>query len=454
MIMTDKTKMITHDKESSVLLRLAGPMLFGILGIVIFNLMDTLFVGRLGTIELAALSFTFPVVLVINSVALGLGMGMMAVVSKAAGRNDREELKKLISWGLFLSLIIVAVVAVAGLLTIDPVFRALGADEQTLPVIKKYMRIWYIGTVFVVIPMVGNSAIRGLGDIRTPSIVMLIAASINTGLDPLLIFGIGPFPELGVSGAALATVFARFITFSVTIWVLVRREKIISFANSTFSNVKAVWKQILLIGVPNALTKMIIPFGTAFITSLIATHGREAVAGYGVAGKLEMFILMPLMALTSIIPVFIGQNLGAGKKDRVLKGLKISVVFSVVYGIAIYIVLIFSGSFLGSLFNKEQAVIDIVALYLIIVPAAYLFRNMMDLSVISLAVTGKPVHSAFISLIQMFAIYIPLAAAGSRLLGVPGIFSALAVSFLLAGPSALLITRKHLNNMPNPISKK
>ena len=194
---------------------------------------------------------------------------------------------------------------------------------------------------------------------------------------------------------------------------------------------------------------MIIPFGTGFITSLIALHGREAVAGYGVAGKLEMFVLMPLMALTSVIPVFIGQNLGAGKKERVLKGLKISVIFSIIYGIAIYIVLIFTGRFLGSLFNDEQAVIDIVAMYLMIVPAAYCFRNMIDLSTTTLSVTGKPVYSALISLIQMFVIYIPLANEGSKLFGPPGIFGALAVSFLLTGPSAFLITRKYVKNMPN-----
>lgn len=121
--------MITNDKEASVLLRLAAPMMFGILGMSIFNIMDTLFVGRLGTVELAALSFTFPVVLVVSSVSHGLGVGMTAAVSKAAGGNNRTKLKNIITWGLGLSVLIVILVVIFSQLTIEPLFRALGADQ-------------------------------------------------------------------------------------------------------------------------------------------------------------------------------------------------------------------------------------------------------------------------------------------------------------------------------------
>ncbi len=443
--MTDRIKIITNNSETGVLAGLAFPMMAGILGMSIFNLMDTFFVGKLGTVELAALSFTFPVVLIVSSAAHGLGVGMTAAVSKAAGMNDRNRLKNIISWGLLLALIIVTAIVIVGQLTIEPVFRALGADDQTLPVIIEYMRIWYFGAIFVVIPMVGNSAIRGLGDTRLPSMVMLVAAAINTVLDPLLIFGLGPFPELGVAGAATATVAARFSTFCVALWVLIKREKVISVPD--LSAAAETWKEILFVGVPNILTKLILPFGAAIITRLISIHGREAVAGFGVAGKLEMFALIPLMALTSIMPVFIGQNMGAGKKDRVIKSLSISGKFSVFYGLSIYIILLLSGRAIGRLFNDNPDVINTVALYLSIVPAAYCFRNMMDLSISALSVTGKPIHGALISIFQMFVLYVPLAIAGSRLFGVTGIFSALSLSLLVAGPASFLLTRKHIIKM-------
>ena len=448
--MTDKIIRITNDREASVLLSLAAPMMLGILGMSIFNIMDTLFVGRLGTVELAALSFTFPVILIVSSVSHGLGVGMTAAVSKAAGGNDRKKLKNLISWGLGLSILLVAFVVIIGQLTIEPLFQALGADEETLPVIKEYMRIWYFGAVFVVIPMVGNSAIRGLGDTRIPSMVMLVAAITNTILDPLLIFGIGPFPELGVRGAAFATVAARGITFTVALWVLIKREKIISFTEP--SKIIKVWKELLFVAVPNMLTKLIIPLGAVIITKLIASYGREAVAGFGVAGKLEMFALMPIMAISSVIPVFIGQNLGAKKKDRVLEGLKLSGYFSLIYGIAIYIILLFCGGFLGGLFNENTKVIEVVVIYLSIVPVAYFFRSLMDLSITSLSVTGKPVQGALISLIQMFILYIPLALSGSKIIGIRGIFAALSISLLVIGPCSYFLARWHIKKLPVKIS--
>ena len=422
--MNNKTEMITGAPVGEVLFRLAAPMIFGILGMSVFNLMDTFFVGRLGTVGLAALSFTFPVVMSVSSIAHGLGVGMTAAVSKAAGHNDRKKLEEIISWGLLLSVVIVILVVTAGLLTIRPLFTALGADAETLEVITEYMRIWYIGAAFVVIPMVGNSAIRGMGDTRIPSLVMLTAAVINTILDPLLIFGLGPFPRLGVTGAAAATVFGRFTTFIVALWVLAGREKVLKFRGSSITAAFRVWKEILHVGIPNALAKLILPLGTAFITGMVASYGREAVAGFGVAGKLEMFALMPLMALTSILPVFIGQNFGAGKKDRVIRALSVSLLFAAVYCAVLYIGFIFGGRFFAGLFNSSTGVVEVAGLYLLIVPAAYCFRAMMDLSATTLSVTGKPVHSAVISIVQMFVIYIPLAILGSRIIGVGGIFGA------------------------------
>ena len=140
-------KMITTEKEGKVLFRLALPMVAGILGMIVFNLVDTFFVGKLGTLELAALSFTFPVVMTVSSVALGLGVGMTAAVSKATGRNDGEGQIRLVTHGMVFSFVIVLFFVIAGQLTIDPVFRLLGADEATLPVIREYMRIWYWGVI-------------------------------------------------------------------------------------------------------------------------------------------------------------------------------------------------------------------------------------------------------------------------------------------------------------------
>ena len=140
-------------------------------------------------------------------------MGASAAVSRAIGEGDLDRERRLTTDSLLLALLIVGFAAAVGLLTIRPLFRALGADETTLPYIRQYMTIWYPGVIFVVVPMVGNNCIRATGDTRTPGMVMVIGAATNAVLDPLLIFGLGPFPELGIRGAAAATLIGRSVTF-------------------------------------------------------------------------------------------------------------------------------------------------------------------------------------------------------------------------------------------------
>jgi putative MATE family efflux protein len=225
-------------------------MILGLAGIVTFNLVDTFFVGQLGAMELAALSFTFPVVMVIGSLALGLGSGASAVISRAIGEKDIDRVRRLTTDSLILSLILVGTCILVGFLTIDPLFKTLGATPELLPLIKQYMVIWYPGMVFLVVPMVGNNAIRATGDTKTPGLIMLLAAVVNAIMDPLLIFGLGPFPRLELQGAAIATVVARAITLAVALWVLGRRDRMLTTKVDSLRAVYASWKSILYIGMP------------------------------------------------------------------------------------------------------------------------------------------------------------------------------------------------------------
>ena len=224
-----KKAMLVEGAVGKMLFRMAVPMVFGMLGIVVFNLADTFFVAQLGTPELAALSFTFPVVLVVGSIAMGLGVGVSAVISRAIGKGDHNRVQRLTTDSLVLALLIVVVAVILGIFTINPLFTQLGATPEIIALIRQYMTIWYLGAVFVIVPMVGNNAIRATGDTKTPGMIMVVAAAINIVLDPLLIFGLGPFPMLGLKGAAIATVIARATTLIVALWVLIYRDKMVSF---------------------------------------------------------------------------------------------------------------------------------------------------------------------------------------------------------------------------------
>lgn len=443
----NKTINITQDPVNTVLRRLTVPMIAGILGMVAFNLADTYFVGNLGTFQMAALSFTFPVVLVIGSINTGLGIGASAVISKAVGEQEKQKVIRLSTDSLTLGLLISIITATAGLLTIDPLFKLLGADDKTLPYIQEYMRIWYIGVPFVVIPMIGNNAIRALGDTKTPSVVMLVAAGLNIVFDPLLIMGVGFFPQMGVSGAALATVISRAITFLFALYILIIREKVISLNKIKIKKLLQSWKAILFIGLPNAIAKMIIPLGTGIITGLIASYGTDAVAGFGIATKIEFFALSVVNAFVAIVPVYVGQNFGAKKIDRIKKALSSSEKFSVLNGVILFVILAILARPISYLFTNDDKVVDKIVLYLRIVPIGYAFMGIVLIINGALNALQRPIKAASVNLIQMLVVYIPLAVLTSKYFGIYSIFISLVASYVIVAIGAHIFFKKDLNKI-------
>lgn len=435
---------LTTGNVKDKLIELTLPMVFGILGLIIFNIVDTYFVSRLGTHELAALTFTFPVVLVLNSIALGIGTGTVSALARVIGEGNQKKIIRIATDSLALGLVIVIFFVFIGLLTIEPLFRMLGATDPIMPHIKTYMKIWYLGVIFVVIPMVGNNSIRALGDTKTPGVVMFIAALVNTILDPILIFGLGPFPRLEVAGAAIATVIARMVTFSVALYVLIIREKIVEIKLAPIEEVLASWKQILFVGIPSAIAKVIIPIGVGVITSFMMNFGVEAVAGYGVSAKIERFAVVLVAALAIIINPFVGQNIGAKKLDRVEEGMHLSYRFSIYSSLIIYLILnIFSG-LIASIFSSDPRVIGIVVLYLRIVPLSYGFYGVIQISVSVLNALHKPFMAAGLFAMQMFVIYIPLSIIGGRYWNEAGMFGALALSYMITAFIGYRISFKYL----------
>lgn len=304
------------------LLQLAAPMVMGIAAIILFNVVDTFYVGQLGATQLAAMSYTFPVGLILMSISMGLSIGTTSTIARAIGVGDEQRVKRLTTDGLILSWLFVTLMAGLGLLTIDPLFRLVGASEALLPLIRQYMVPWYLGVGFLVIPMVGNGAIRATGDTKTPSVVMMIAGLVNMVMDPLLIFGLGPFPRLELQGAALATVISWFITFFAAFYVLIRREKMIAFERPTLKDVLTSWKQILHVGLPAAGNNILVPISAAVITRWVSSYGDTAVAAFGVGSRLESLALIGISAMSTAVTPFVGQNFGAHQCERIRAGLR------------------------------------------------------------------------------------------------------------------------------------
>ncbi|MCK6511493.1 MATE family efflux transporter [Myxococcota bacterium] len=431
---------LTEGPIATTVLGLAGPMVFGILSIMLMNLIDTYFVGKLGTAQLAAISFTFPVVAFVGSIALGLAAGTTSVVSRAIGAGRWEEVQKLTTHAMLLSMLVVACFAVVGLLTIDPLFRALGAKESALPWIHDYMVIWYIGVVFLVVPMVGNGAIRASGDTRTPAVVMFFAALVNIVLDPIFIFGWGPIPRMEMAGAALTTIFSRALTLLVALWVLSRREKMLDFSSRCLQGIFASWRAVLAIGLPSAATQIATPLSLGILTGMLAGYGKETVAAFGAGGRLEMLFLMVPMAVSAALAPFVGQNWGAQRKDRVTGALRFSFMLSLVGGTLAYLVIFVMADPIARFFSNDPKVVPWITRYLWIVAFGYPLTGVVMACSATFNATNQPMKAAALALLRMPILSLPLAWLGMNWFGPQGVFWALALAQIITGMVALYVS--------------
>jgi len=445
--MSENSARLTEGPIGPMIFRMALPMVFATAGMIIFNLTDTFFVGQLGKDQLAALTFTFPVVLFVNSLGHGVGSGASAAISRAIGEGNWEQVRRLTTDALVLALLICGTAVIIGLSTLELLFKALGASGQVLGYVKEYMQIWYPGSLLVMVPMVGNNAIRATGDTKTPSMVMMCAAILNMIFDPLLIFGYGPFPALGIRGAALTTVISRAVTLVAAFYVLAVREKMLTYSFTGIPALLRSWGEILWIGLPTAIARIVIPMGTGVITRMVAASGTAAVAAYGVGTRIEFFTVTPIMAIASVLGPFVGQNLGARRIDRIKTGINISCRFAFIWGVLAWLVFAAAAPFIVRLFNDDPAVIQTGTLYLRIALIGVAFQGILQLSVMSMNVLRKPLHASGLSIFQMFGIFIPAAYLLSSLFGLTGIFSASFVSYSITGIIALIIVRSLVNGL-------
>ena len=441
-----KTKArLTYGPVGKKLFHLTIPMVAGIFAITAFNLADAYFVAKLGTRELAALSFTFPVVMLIGAFTLGLGMGASSVISRAIGEGSHEKVKRHTTDSLFLGVFIVAVFVAIGMFTIDPLFRFLGAGEEVLPYIRDYMTIWYFGMVMVVVPMIGNNAIRASGNTKFPAFVMITAAGINVILDPIFIFGKFGIPRMEIAGAALATVIGRTTTMTLTLAALHFRERMLEFSIPRLKPMLDSWKKILYIGLPAAGTNIFIPLSIAVVTRIVSVFGESAVAAVGAGFRVESFAMMVIMALSAVLIPFIGQNWGAGFFERVRLAHKNASLFSFFWGAFTLLVFVLTAPQIARLFSDDPKVIQGIIYYLYIAPAGYGLYGITILACAAYNAINYPLRAAGLHSFRMFILYIPCAWLGARLIGLRGVFAGVVVANILSGLVSLYFIRHTLN---------
>ncbi|MEI8632208.1 MATE family efflux transporter [Vibrio sp. PP-XX7] len=442
-----------HDKYgllsspiATVLRQMTIPMTLGMLSVLMFNLVDTYFISRLGTQALAAISYTFPVAFSVNCITMGIGIGLSTSIGRLLGQRAFQDAARFSMHGILLALILVILASMIGILTIEPLFSLLGASEPLLPLIKQYMFVWYLAVPFLVIPMAGNSVIRATGDTKTPAKIMILSGVLNGILDPLLIFGYGPFPELGIQGAAIASLLSWVGALLGSLHILYR-DQMLTWPRLNIFMADA--KKILKIGTPAALSNAMTPLSGAILMRLLSQHGTEAVAAYGAAQRIESILILVLVSLTSVLTPFMSQNFGANNPRRGFAGLFLSMRFSVLFQLIIFIMMVPLSIPLSALFSQDAQVRMLLWHYLLLVPFSYGFQGVLMMIVSALNALHLPIRAFSWSFMRLFVFTLPCAWIGSQLYQIEGLFIGIATGNIIGGVlgyfQALSLRRQYLN---------
>lgn len=442
---------LVKDRVLITIVKMAVPMLGATFAMNAYNLTDTWFVSRLGIDSLAAMSFTFPVVMLLRFIMRGLGVGTMTTVAHALGNKNFEKAAALTTHAIFLNLILVSALSFTGLITIKPLFMRLGASGSVLALTGQYMSIWYYGMIVMVMQMMIVDIIMGTGSSKTASFLVIGGTVLNFIFDPVMIFGLFGFPRMGIRGAALATVLSQTIMLIAAVYLLHKKYRLISFLPFSLKDIFNSWKRILHIGVPSILSSILNPISVAVIIRIIADFGKEAIAACGVAGRIEMFAFMvPMTVGMSLLP-FTAQNYGAGRFDRIDVARKGTTVFALGFGLITAVFFLIIARPLGAFFSDDPEVIRIVCRYIYITCFGYGFLEVHRYAGFYMTGIHRPISAAILNIIRIVVLLIPLSFIGSRFMGLSGVFGGRLLSDILAGTIGIIWLKKMLRSAQTPV---
>jgi putative MATE family efflux protein len=305
---------LTQGEVSSHMIRLSGFMMLSMISFTVASLAETLFIGRVGTEELAAISFTFPVLFTLQGISMGLGIGAASVVARTIGIGDMNRVRRLVTHCIVLGTGLSIITAIAASFVLAEIFVGLGASGEVLDLIVGYMSLWLIGLPVFTMTFVGTTLMRAAGDPKTPGYLSTLGSILHIALAPVFIFGLGPIPEMGLEGAAISFLLARHLVFLLFIYCFAFRDRMLQF---DFHDFPQSCREILHVGGPAIASNMIMPISMSVVTRLLASHGVVVVAGYGVASRIESMLVMVIWAVGMSIAPLVGQNWGASEFDRI-----------------------------------------------------------------------------------------------------------------------------------------
>ncbi len=391
------------------ILHLSWPVMLAMALHTGFNVVDTIFVGKISSLALASISITFPVVFLIIALAAGVGIGITSLVARLLGAKKKKEAENAAEHALILGLVMTAIFTVAGLTLSRPLFQLIGATDEMMPLVMEYVRIIFGGSFFMFMGFIANSILRGTGDMKTPMKVMILATVLNIVLDPLFIFGIWIFPRMGIGGSALATIISRGVGSIIIVSHLLNGRSVLNLNLRYFKFKWKIISDILHVGIPASLSQSIISLGMFFVTKIAAFFGPMVIAAYGIAGRLYTVALLPSMGIASAVITIVGFNVGAGKYRRAGKTAWIGALLAFIFMETIGIIFFSTSGFWIEIFNSNPEIISVGTSYLKIVPLFFGLAGIITVLSSAFQGAGKGRPSLVITLARLFVFEVPLA---------------------------------------------
>lgn len=426
---------LTKGAVGAQLTRMTIPYFLGISSMILASMIETIYIGILGARELAAYSFMFPVIMALTSISMGVGIGASSLIARAEGEGDREQVKRLATHTVFLTLALTLVLSCSTYFFLEFFYASMGAEGEVLQLVVAYAEIWVVfGLVSFTIPMVSSTVLRALGIAKVPGYIMTITSGVQLVVSPILIFGLFGVPAQGLLGSAYGFLIIGFIRI-IAFGVLVANENIL-LTREVLKGWLLSAKAIMHIALPSMLSSLIGPISIGITIALLAAHGDVIVAAFGVVSRIEMLVTMILGALASSVAPFVGQNWGAKQDDRVREGLSIAYRFCLFWGVVCFIVLGLFGDNLVGLINDDEQLTEAAGWFMIIVPIGFGLMGVGQVAASVFIALGKPMPPTILSILRTVVVYIPMAIVFDRYWGYIGIFISLMVANVLFGGAA------------------
>lgn len=409
---------------------LAVPMVLEMAMESIFALVDIFFVASLGFEAVAAVGLTEAVLTLLYAVAIGLSMGITALVARRIGEGNPHKANQVAGQALWVGMLVSMLVAFIGLVYSQDILRLMGADEKVLAVGADYTLVMLCGSITILYLFLINAIFRGAGDASVAMRSLWLANGLNIVLDPLLIYGIGPFPEMGVTGAAVATTIGRGVGVLYQLYHLRGHASRIKVGLAELKPQLDVMLGLVKVSVGGILQFLIATASWIALVRIVSTYGSAAVAGYTIAIRVVIFTILPAWGLSNAVATLVGQNLGAGKPDRAEQSVWRIARYNLYFMLSVAVIFILFAEFIIGLFTSDPAVVRDGVNCLRFVAYGYGFYGIGMIVVQAFNGAGDTMTPTRINFLCYWMLQIPLAYGLAKYagLGTNGVFMAITIA--------------------------